>query len=55
MKLGSVCRAEQMLKSGPTLRVITNFYIELELFYCSLSGAFPPKMKSRPIEKLPRF
>ena len=36
MKLGSTCRADRAQSSGPTIRSLANFYIELEQFCCSL-------------------
>ena len=37
-ELGSVCRADQMLSNGLTLRSLANFNFELERFCCSLTA-----------------
>ena len=39
MKLGSRCRESEIQFSGPALRSLANFYIELVQFCCSLSAA----------------
>ena len=39
MKLGSVCRADQMQSNGLTLRPRANFHVEVEQFCCSLTAA----------------
>ena len=52
MKLGSCPRESKIQFSGPALRSLANFYIELEQFCCSLSVAFAGKWNKRPDNKI---
>ena len=53
MKLGSCCRESKMQFSGPTLRSLGNFYIELNQFYCSFSAGKACIWNIRPDNKSP--
>ena len=52
MKLGSCCRERKMQFSGPTLRSLANFNMELERFWCSLSVAKACMWNIRPDNKI---
>ena len=52
MKLGSCCREKKLQFSSPTLRYLTNFYIELEQSCCSLSAVKACIWNIRPDNKL---
>ena len=55
MKLGSVCRAKQMLQNGSTPRSLANFYTELERFLWTANRAFTLILNSKKAKSVARF